>query len=52
MDFSEKKEFECKILPKTNAFIVDGMVLLESRLGPKGPEYFPLARVSFGGKKK
>ena len=53
MDFSEKNAFECKILPKKNAFIVDGLVLFESRLLPNGPEHLPLAKVPFGvtGKK-
>ena len=52
MDFSEKNAFECKILPKTDAFIVDRLTLFESRLRPKGPEYFPLTRVPFGGRQK
>jgi len=52
MDFSEKNAFECKILPQTNAFIIDGITLFESRLHPKGPEYSPLARVPLGGRKK
>jgi 2'-5' RNA ligase len=45
----ERKWFEGNEPPTSRPFKVEELVLFESRLHPKGPEYIPLQRVKLGG---